>query len=461
MCVRKKYKYTKEQEELNRVLTLQDKRLNQLLKKADDNRIQREAEIEFYEDILIRRGIDPSDAMKIKDIGPSAKKLMIVPSWDNLCREAEEIVGNNCDITDLFSDEELKQNELYIQKLNGEFNQIYRLDKVEVAISAFAGILAAAVDILLVGIPQRSPDGLKAGPLSDHIRKAFDSVFPEEEMNKLANSAKSKVPFDAQDNRHTEKYVEGLSAYYHRLLELGHDPLLGFVVGVFDIYTGSMTTIDKKGVFVSQKMSNYAKRQASSIFEALSKEVLHLMSDVTTSMGLPAPLMGLFNLFQFGKIGEYEQTVADIVQGMYYEGYDFIHFCSLSIPVMLLEVIVRLAYGLKRLNEGNSIKDSLPLSLNRKKNPKLSTMLFIAHSSATAINLGKVYFTENPLSINYPQWLAFAKYSYTQLKWVMFDKPDMRDAYVSGKLDDDWGVIEKQIDESFETLSEKYYIVFD
>ena len=40
---------------------------------------------------------------------------------------------------------------------------------------------------------------------------------------------------------------------------------------------------------------------------------------------------------------------------MYYEGYDFIHFCSLSIPVMITEVIVRLGYALKRIKEGNSI----------------------------------------------------------------------------------------------------------
>lgn len=44
----------------------------------------------------------------------------------------------------------------------------------------------------------------------------------------------------------TTEYVTGLSAYYHRLL-LGHDPILGFAVGGFDIMTGRMTTIDKTG----------------------------------------------------------------------------------------------------------------------------------------------------------------------------------------------------------------------
>ncbi len=31
-------------------------------------------------------------------------------------------------------------------------------------------------------------------------------------------------------------------------------------------------------------------------------------------MGLPAPLMGLFNLLQFGEIGKEEETIAQIVQ---------------------------------------------------------------------------------------------------------------------------------------------------
>ena len=38
--------------------------------------------------------------------------------------------------------------------------------------------------------------------------------------------------------------------------------------------------------------------------------------------------MSLFDFLQFGKIGADDQTIAEIVQGMYFEGYDFIHFCS-------------------------------------------------------------------------------------------------------------------------------------
>lgn len=442
------------------VIVHQDKRLRELKQEADANRNRREAEIEFLEAQLRKMGIDPSTVKNEKNV-PKQKPIMVYPSWGKMCKEAETAVGNNCKIESIFTEEELRSNELAIKKLRMEYNQIHKLDYMDISISAIAGVVGAAVDLLMIGIPQKGSEGVEAGALSDFIRKKFDEKFPETEMQKLANSKESKVPFDAQDNRHTTEYVTGLSAYYHRLLSLGHDPLLGFVVGVFDILTGHMTTIDKTGKIVSQVMENYAGRREANIFAALAKQIIHFKSDVTTSMGLPAPLMGLFNLFQFGSIGEYEQTIAEIVQGMYFEGYDFIHFCSMSIPTMLIEVIVRISYSMKRIKEGNKVRDSIPFSLNREKHPKLETMLFVAHSGATAINAGKVYFTKNPMAINYPQWLAFAKYSYKQLKGVIIEKPAARNAYIEGKLADDWKSVLAQIDESFEEFSKDYVLVFE
>lgn len=446
----------KKEQQIVSVLNYQDKELSNIsfpdISGIDKN-------IKDSEKLLLSLGYDLPKKNQL--IVASDKPVMLVPSWESLCKEAERVVGDNATIESLFTSEELLSNKKYICYLNDEFNQLYKLDKFDVSISALAGIVGAAVDLLLVGIPQKSPEGLTAGKLSDFIRKEFDKKFPPEEMEKLANSKVSKVPYDAQDNRNTSIDVDGLSAYYHRLLSLGHDPLLGFVIGVADILSGNMTTIDKNGKIVIQKIAEYADRKEMNIFAALAKQLIHLKSDVTTSMGLPAPLMGLFNLLQFGSIGEAEQTIAEIVQGMYYEGYDFIHFCSMSVPVMLIEVIVRIGYAFKRIKEGHSVKDSIPLSLNREKNPKLPTMLFIAHSAATAINAGKVYFTQNPLAINYPQWLAFGKYSYTQLKWVVLEKPEIRDQYVMNILDDElFGTIES-INKSFEDYTKNYIVVID
>lgn len=171
----------------------------------------------------------------------------------------------------LFTNEELELNQTIIQLLQDDFNNIHKLDKIDISICAGAGILAAIVDILLIGIPKKTSQGLKGDPLSNYVRDWFNQRFPEEEMEKLANSKVSKVPFDAQDNRHTKVNVNGLSAYYHRLLSLGHDPLLGLVIGVCDILNGKMTTIDKTGKIVSQFMENYTDRKESDIFAAIAK----------------------------------------------------------------------------------------------------------------------------------------------------------------------------------------------
>lgn len=394
-----KFKYSEFEQQMNNVLKYHSEKLETIKFPSVE---ESAAYIARTEELLRSLGYDPKCVGTMTPIKEKTK-VMVVPTWEELCYEAERHVSSQCELESIFTPEELRRNEQAILQLNEEFDAIHRMDRFDIAISALAGMVGAAVDILLVGVPQKSKTGLKSGPLSDYIRDYFDKKFPEEEMQKLANSKVSEVPYDAQDNRNTTIHVEGLSAYYHRLLQLGHDPLLGFVFGVADILTGRMTTIDKAGKVVSQVMENYADRKEATIFAALAKQVIHLKSDVTTSMGLPVPLMGLFNLLQFGGIGDEEQTIAEIVQGMYYEGYDFIHFCSMSIPAMLVEVIVRIGYAIKRIKEGHSVKDSIPISLNRNKHPKLATMLFVGHATAAAVNAGKVYFTKNPVAINLPR----------------------------------------------------------
>lgn len=454
-----RYKYTEVEQQMNNVLVHQEQELREIKEKRES--IDARGTIDSSIELLKSLGYGDKVAELLPTGGEQKRKVIVLRDWQDIVSDAEQQVGDSCELEDLFTEEELRENSEAIKLINREFNDLHRLDKYDVGIAALAAIVGAIVDIVLVGIPAKGPDGLEAGPLSDFIRKKFDEAFSPKEMEKLANSKKSKVPFDAQDNRNTTEYVEGLSAYYHRLLSLGHDPLLGFIFGVYDIMHGTMTTIDKSGKIVCQVMENYADRKESDIVSAIAKQIIHFKSDITTSMGLPAPLMGLFNLLQFGNIGEEELTVAEIVQGMYYEGFDFIHFCSQSMSVIVIELIVRLGYAIKRIKEGNKVKDSIPISLNRSKHPKLATMLFIGHIGATAVNAGKVYFTKNPMAINYPQWMAFAKYSYKQLRWAVIQKPAMRTAYVEGILHSELKVITEETDALFEEFCVGRFVVFE
>ena len=336
--MKKKQSNETSESNINKVLKYQENELNDI--KSID-KIKLEKTIANTEKLLKSMGysVNDNNLSLIKK-----KKTIVVPTWDEMCNEASKEIKDDVSIYDLFTNEELIANKDFINNLNNEFKEIYKLDNIEMAICVLAGLLSAVIDILLVGMPHRTTNGLEAGKLSNYIRNWFEKEFPEADMEELANSKISKVPYDAQDNRNTNIEVKGLSAYYHRLLTLGHDPFLGLLFGVLDIMNGTMTSIDKKGKIVSQVINEYKDRKEEDIFKAITKQIIHFKSDVTTSMGLPAPFMSVFNLFQFGKIGQEDLTIAEIVQGMYYEGYDFIHFCSSSISTMLIEVIVRMGY---------------------------------------------------------------------------------------------------------------------
>ncbi len=416
------------------------------LEKLKMQQIQSQAAIQdtisSSEELLKKQGITLPEKRE-QQISLYPRSEINLPDWDDLVMHAYQEIPYEVQIQDFFTEEERQSQQDYLKALQEEFNQMHRLDLVDWSIPALAGILSGIIDIVLCGMPTRSRQGTSAGPLTDFVRRQFESRFPPEEMERLGHTSSVKVPYDAQDNRQTVIPVEGLSSFYHRLLQPGHDPILGFIVGTLDVLNGTMTTIDKKGHIAVQVIDAYAGRKETELFAAFARVLRHLKSDVTTSMGLPAPFMSLFNLFQFGSIGEYNQTVAEIVQGMYYEGYDFIHFCGQSLPVMLTEVIVRVAYTLKRVHEGYSLRESLPTD-NRLKHPKLGTELFIAHTAATAINTGKILASQNPLAINYPQWISFAYRSLKQIKWLLWEKPELRLDYVQEHLDIVWEEIRQQ-----------------
>ena len=431
-----------------------------LLERSTSTEEELDALIERSTFFLAQRGISVDKTFEDDACELADDELLVIPTWDQLLEDARSTVGTGHTLKELFTTKELADQEKVVRDLNDAYREIHRLDKTDIVICAFAGILAAAVDLLFVGIPQKGPEGLEARPLGDYVRKHFENAFPPEEMERLARLPEAKVPYDAPYNTNfTTVEVEGLWPTMHRLYSLGHDPLLGFAVGVHDILTGKMTTIDKSGAFVMQSIDRYAGREECTVYAALCKQLLHFKTDVNTAMGLPAPLMGLFNLLQFESIGEDDLTIAEIVQGMYYEGYDFIHFCAQTIPVALAEMTVRLLYFSKRVHEGHPTKESIPFSTKRDSHPKLSTMLFIAHSIATGVDAGRVLFTKNPMEISYPQWIMFANYSFMQAKWMLVSKPTEQHRYVMESIDEEFQAIADEIDRSFDSFAEEYKVV--
>ncbi|KUP04710.1 hypothetical protein Q75_14785 [Bacillus coahuilensis p1.1.43] len=451
-----KFQYSKSEKEFNRVLKYQDDTLNSM-HSLEDDLIALNDNISSSEKLLAELGLsDRANGLKSDLTNPKApKKKLTIHSWEEILKSTKGTINTDVELESFFTDEELKSNERYITQLRSEFNTLHKLDPIDYSICITAGVLASAVDIFLVGIPQKTKEGIQAGPLSNYIRQKFDEAIPSEKIKELEK--KFKVPYDPSTNHNLNEYVDGLSSWFHRYHSLGHDPILGFIFGVFDIMTGRFTAIDKSGKIISQVVGDVP--EGMNIFKAIAQVFGHLQSDVNTSMGLPVPLMTLFNKFQFGSIGPDNLSIAEVARGMYAQGYDFKHFCSMSIPTMIIEVVVRFLYCVKRLSEGHTLKDSIPVNIINRRMPKLQTMLFISHSICTGVNGGKVYFTQNPLAINYTEWMAFAKYSISQMKWTLIEKPDLRNKYVDEKLSEDWASLQRVMNESWAIMQKDYLIL--
>ena len=125
----------------------------------------------------------------------------------------------------------------------------------------------------------------------------------------------------------------------------------------------------------------------------------------------------------------------------------------MSVSPLLIEIVVRLCYFARRLAEGHSFDDAVPFALSpTERKPKLPTMLFSAHLASTAANAGKVALTQNPLAINYAQWLAFFRYAVPQVKWVICDREDAQMRFVQARLDDDWAKLDADLTATWEHI---------
>jgi hypothetical protein len=177
------------------------------------------------------------------------------------------------------------------------------------------------------------------------------------------------------------------------------------------------------------------------VLEAFRSVGGHLLSDVATPAGLPAPLMPLALFFQTGSIGPRGYTVAEVARQMYRSGFDFRHFLAGSVSTVLVEIVVRGAWVVRRLRGGASLADAMPSA----GHPRLRKTLLVAHAGAAAVNAGKVHFT-GPLGFNWSQWMALSRYAVRETAAMLAGEAGThRNAAISTALDTELVQLSTQI----------------
>lgn len=367
-------------------------------------------------------------------------------AWDELVEDAKEIKEG---FEALLTDDEIERARRHIDQIGDSALTANRLDRFDYCIAGVAGVLAALADIFLVRVPKHPgflgsrPD--EGGWLSNEVKKIV--VLPEQTIRHLERAF--PVSYDPSTNTILAHAVPGLGPRTHRFQSVGHDPILAWIFGVADVLRGTFTAIGKDGTLIIQATTTSPPDAGQDFFvrivEALGLVGGHLLSDVNTPAGLPAPLMPLASFLQFGTIGKHGYSVGEVARQMYRSGYDFRHFLAGSLAVAAVEIIVRGSWVIRRLQEGRSVIESLPGAAN----PRLRRSLFLAHTVSSAINAGKVAVSQNPLSVNWDQWLMFFRYLLPEMNRVLGGDAKRRWQAIDQELTIDWQTLFEQIDQTW------------
>ncbi|MDF3680301.1 hypothetical protein P3S38_25215, partial [Enterobacter hormaechei] len=111
------------------------------------------------------------------------------------------------------------------------------------------------------------------------------------------------------------------------------------------------------------------------------------------------------------------------IEYMYVNGYDFRQFIVTSIPMSIMEVLMRVFYVAKQVSLGKgafgeTLLDTMPLRLN----PRFRMMLALGYGTSSAVNAGKMYITGNILNANYASWMGLAWNGFHSLKWSLYQR---------------------------------------
>ncbi len=349
-------------------------------------------------------------------------------TFREISREAEQSIQHNVTLNDILTREDMEEVDARIARHIEDFNREYSLDAWDYAIAGTCGLVAGMLDVLCVKSPVRSTatkfDTPLEGTFNRAVQEAFNRILPPDLSNKLSESFKIGSADTSMKGR-LLSFSGKLSPYNHRLKELSHDPVLGFIFGVYDMMNNSCTIIEN-GTITTYK-SVQANDFGENIFYALGRMFGHLASDINApsasgnrGMGLPAPFMGLLSMLRGVKING--ESVGSNIEYMYLNGYDMRQFTVSSVPVAIMEILLRALWVIKGVNEGKTLWQSLSQTLLGNFHKKFRIMMAASYGVLCAFNAGKIHVTHNILDVNYAAWMGLIWNGFHALKWALLDK---------------------------------------
>ena len=225
-------------------------------------------------------------------------------------------------------------------RLEAEFEELTKLTKKDDAFLVFASSLQVIRQLLTSKLKNRKSDKEAEKDIKGN-EKNYSNRSNEKYYASIEEIRTNPVPFDCiQKEPELKRSSEfpKLSGFNHRYKALGHDPLLGLIVGTVNIMTKTITVteggksiktyhvhtgvgirtstdafgnvnvspykIDKISDVastivafekVAQRINQEGKQGWAALGAALGKEVIHLLSDIRTEKSLPLPGLSLIS----------------------------------------------------------------------------------------------------------------------------------------------------------------------
>lgn len=366
-------------------------------------------------------------------------------SWDDLLEEANQRFGKETAIgfEDLLTQEELQDACDRWRTIDREFALKTGLRWKEF------GFLTVAIALQCVRQYVIDPWLRKKRPsaTSNDEKGHKDDPEPGWYYVDTGKILTNRVPFDAQkygENQTIQGFLEGGD---HRLMTLGHDPVLGWVFGTMNIMTGTLTRRDFASAHVKHTAAGnviHSRARTERIVQevvrrvskdgldgklalgcALLREGIHLKSDVGTKRSLPLPGIGAVSPEAGKMLAKYGIDTASVGTEV-----------SLA---MLVNCLIAMMH--RWTFDGPPDEQSLKFHEVRTRK-----ILLYSNLIASSSNILVTIFTKNAKLLDVGGLLVTIVRLFSDVRFMC----KIRDEYVRGKIDGRFEGIRREVDELYE-----------
>lgn len=457
------FEYTEEEKKWNKILKFN---LNESLKLKNDKELHQlctkmEDDISSSELLLASLGYDLSEIQKnIANNDTSLPKTNAIKSEHDLYAEADQSVPEKIGLEDILSREQISLAWEKKAQIEEKF-----LKKTGIINPTDLKFLSLA--IALQGVKQL---------LFSHFAKSFhygDKIDESKRMNhndlrikQEEKNNKKKFREKHQKNHENGKWLNllyqtppydittgsaslgiNMGGRYHRLATLGHDPILGWIFGTADILTDIITFTDFSSYRITRKPKMRITDTSVDILTlfhesyleiyndylmlptALFVQYCHLKSDILTKLGLPIPLLTVFN--------------KAIASRLYRSQYDLLCF-SRDIKIVgvsfAVSVIIDMIIGLIHLFYRNPEDDEDLYEVRTRK------ILCISNIVISTSDIVKMLITKNVRNMDLGQILNLCGCLFFDTKFLL----EIKKEFVKKEFDNEF-------QREYEKVKEMYF----